>query len=313
MKRRSSWISLLFFLLAVPLASLAALEVYLRATGYSQPIWYRADAELGWSLRPGARGRYVDEGYSMVRISPAGMRDRSHALEKPPATYRIAVLGDSLAEAMQVEYKDSFFWQLESKLAACRFRPGEQIEVLNFGVSGYGLPEARRVLETRALQYSPDLVLLLFGHGGVSKPDAVRVVALPEPWQQLFWDASDRLRAVQLFAALYDGGFIQSARASAPPRSQPAGEALAKIREAALRAGASVAMVTLEPRAGELQGITAIPVGEEMRRIAQAERVPLSGFRNSPRGRRPTHWNERGHRVAAELIAQRLCAQPPAP
>ncbi len=304
--------SFLLLLLVGALGSIAALEVFLRATGYSQPIWYQADPQLGWSLRPGVRGKYVQEGQSTVRISPAGMRDRSHAVEKPRATYRIAVLGDSFAEAMQVEYKESFVWHLEQKLAACKFRPGEEVEVLNFGVSGYGLAEAERLLATRALKYSPDLVLLVFGHGGASKPDAVQVVEVPEPWQELLWLGSDRLRSVQFFTSLYHRGVIQSAQASASAPSQPRADALQKIRDTAVRGGASVAMVTLGPAPKDLQGITAIPLDEEMRRIAQQEQAALSGFRNSPPQQRPAHWNERGHRAAAELIARRLCAQAPA-
>ena len=287
--------------------SIAALEVALRATGYSEPLWYRADPELGWSLRPNARGKFTQEGFSTVRISPAGMRDRSHPLQKPPATYRIAVLGDSFAEAMQVEYKDSFLWHLQEKLAACKFRPGEQVEVLNFGVSGYGLAEAQRLLESRVLKYSPDLVLLVFGHGGASRPDAVRLVALPDPWQELLWLGSDRFRTVQFLTALYHRGVVQSATASTRPPAAPGADALQKIRDTALRGGASVAMVTLGPASAAPQGIPTIALGEEMRRIAQDGRVPLTGFRNSPPGQRPAHWNEQGHRAAAELIARRLC------
>ena len=41
---------------------LLALEVGLRVAGFSAPVWYQPDAELGWKLRPGAQGWFTAEG-----------------------------------------------------------------------------------------------------------------------------------------------------------------------------------------------------------------------------------------------------------
>src|SRR2546423_6249856 len=92
-------------------AALVVGEVALRARGYSSPIFYEPDENLGWRLRPGARGWFQEEGKGFVLVSPAGFRDRSHDLAKPKGTYRVAVLGDSFAEAKQVEFKSTFGWQ----------------------------------------------------------------------------------------------------------------------------------------------------------------------------------------------------------
>src|SRR5436305_593359 len=73
-----------------------------------------------------------------VRISSQGLRDREHRIAKPAGTYRIAVLGDSYAEAMQVEMDHAFWALLPEKLKACGFAGGKSIETVNFGVSGYG-------------------------------------------------------------------------------------------------------------------------------------------------------------------------------
>ena len=81
-------------------AVLAGLELSLRAAGYSSPVWYRPDPELGWTLRPGISGWFSREGKSFVQVNSAGQRDREHSLEKPAGVYRIAVLGDAYAEAM---------------------------------------------------------------------------------------------------------------------------------------------------------------------------------------------------------------------
>src|SRR4051812_27490084 len=143
---------------------LGVAEVALRATGFSAPIWYQPDAQLGWTLRPNAKGWFTFEGRGFVQVSPAGFRDRTHDLQKPKDTYRVAVLGDSYAEAMQVDFKSTFWWQLQEKLAACAPQ-GTQVEVMNFGVSGYGTAQEALVLEQTAIRYEPDLVLLAFTNG----------------------------------------------------------------------------------------------------------------------------------------------------
>ena len=93
-------------LATVGLSTLGAVllcELVLRLAGISFPNYYRWDSELGSSLRPGAAGRWTREGGSFVRISSHGLRDREHAIDKPAGSYRIAVLGDSYAEAFQVD------------------------------------------------------------------------------------------------------------------------------------------------------------------------------------------------------------------
>ena len=100
---------------ATALALLAG-EAALRIAGISYPNFYRPDPERGWSLRPGAEGWWRKEGLAYVRISSAGLRDVEHALAKPPGHLRIAVLGDSCAEALQVPVGQTFWKLLEGRL-----------------------------------------------------------------------------------------------------------------------------------------------------------------------------------------------------
>src|SRR5438132_698159 len=76
-------------------------ELILRVAGYSVPNFYLSDWNRGVVLRPGAEGWWTREGRAYVRINSDGQRDREHAKSKPPNTLRIAVLGDSMAEALQ--------------------------------------------------------------------------------------------------------------------------------------------------------------------------------------------------------------------
>lgn len=140
-------------------------ECGLRLTGFEAPPLYRSDARSGWTLRPGVTTRYEDEGNALVTTSSAGLRDVEHAIEKPAGTYRIAVLGDSFAEALQIDRDQTFWARLEGELGACPQRRGRKIEVINFGVSSYGTANELLVLEDRVGPYSPDLVLTAFFAG----------------------------------------------------------------------------------------------------------------------------------------------------
>jgi hypothetical protein len=66
---------------------------------------------------------------------------------------------------VQVPVEDAFPAVLERSLAGCEALGGRTVEVLNFGVSGYGTAQELLTLRTRALAYRPDLVLLAFFPG----------------------------------------------------------------------------------------------------------------------------------------------------
>jgi hypothetical protein len=135
-------------------------ELGLRVLGYSYPGFYQPDATRGYALVPGMEGWYRKEGQAYIRINSAGMRDREHTKAKPADTIRIAVIGDSYAEAFQVPIEQAFWFVMEGKLQANGYAPGKQIEVLNFGVSGYGTATELITLRELVWDYAPDIVLL---------------------------------------------------------------------------------------------------------------------------------------------------------
>jgi hypothetical protein len=140
--------------------ALLIFEVFLRAVGFTYPVFYQPDAARGYSLRPGMEGRYRKEGEAFVRINSDGLRDREHSKEKPAGTLRIAVVGDSYAEAFQVDQEKAFWSVMERRLQDCPSLGGRRVEVINFGVSGYGTAQELITLRERVWAYSPDVVLL---------------------------------------------------------------------------------------------------------------------------------------------------------
>jgi hypothetical protein len=135
-------------------------EIALRVGGYSYQNFYQRDEVCGVSLLPGAEGWYRREGEAYVRINSDGLRDREHALTKAPDVFRIAVLGDSYCEAFSVPLEDAFWSIMSNALHGCGAFGDKKIEVINFGVSGYGTAQELLTLREKVWKYSPDLVLL---------------------------------------------------------------------------------------------------------------------------------------------------------
>jgi hypothetical protein len=141
--------------------ALLVFELFLRVINFSYPTFYRPDAVLGYALEPGAEGWQTKEGRAYVRINSDGLRDREHAKPKPANVLRVALLGDSYAEALQVDWQDALPPLLERRLGACPAVAGRAVEVVNFGVSGYSTAQELLTLRERVWDYSPDVVLLL--------------------------------------------------------------------------------------------------------------------------------------------------------
>jgi hypothetical protein len=141
------------------------LEIALRGAGVSYPSFYTADEVVGVTLRPGARGWWTSEGRTFVQISSAGLRDREHTQAKPPGTFRIAVVGDSYAEAFAVPLEETFWSVMARDLSGCRSLGGKKVEPINFGVSGFGTAQELLTLRHRVWDFDPDLVLLVFTTG----------------------------------------------------------------------------------------------------------------------------------------------------
>jgi hypothetical protein len=139
------------------------LEAGLRIAGTAfEPQLYEPNRERGWALRAGARGTISGEARQTVEINSHGFRDRERRYEKPAGTLRIAVLGNSWTEALQVPLEKTYTAVLEEELSEDGCFADKSVEVLNFGVAGYSTAQELLTLRQEAWKYSPDLVLLAF-------------------------------------------------------------------------------------------------------------------------------------------------------
>jgi hypothetical protein len=144
------------------IVGIAVVELGLRSLGMSYPEFYTYDSNIGPVHIPNMQGWQTIEGHAYVSINSDGLRDREHTIEKPKDVIRIAVLGDSYTEALQVPVEDAFWSVMERRLGTCSRLHGRRVEAMNFGVAGYGTAQEYLTLKYRVWKYAPDVILLAF-------------------------------------------------------------------------------------------------------------------------------------------------------
>jgi len=112
------------------------------------------DPVLGWKLKPNVEGDFFSGDFiTTVKNNKQGLRmGREIGIEK--SKYRIAIIGDSAVWGFGVNDQDRISEQLEKKL--------EGVEVINFGVSGYGTGQYYLQLNRTVLKFKPDMVISVF-------------------------------------------------------------------------------------------------------------------------------------------------------
>lgn len=108
-----------------------------------------------------------------ISINSYGFRDDEFYMEKTGDIIRIAVLGDSQEEALQVALFDTWQKIMARKLAEGLKKKAEgpqlnrRVETYNFGVSGYGTDQQWLTLSEKVWQFKPDMIILAFSPNDV--------------------------------------------------------------------------------------------------------------------------------------------------
>jgi hypothetical protein len=149
----------LLLLLVALLVVLIPAEVYLRVKAARERTRIRGDMDeraLCTEASPDKRLLYT---YTPGECgaNSRGFRDVEHTVQKPKGTFRIVLIGDSVAEGRNVDPDSSFGRVLERMLNA----RGEKtrFEVILLARIGYSTPQEIVLLEDEAPRYDPDLIL----------------------------------------------------------------------------------------------------------------------------------------------------------
>jgi lysophospholipase L1-like esterase len=147
--------------LAAMLLTLLALEI---GVPFLIPVTDNLDYDhlpgVGLRLAPAQDGRFIREGIdARFHTNAAGFNNRNEYVNARKAgRRRVAIVGDSFVEALQVDQEDAFFQVLERDLET----RGIDAEVYSFGVSGSGTAQAYHMIGEYVLVYEPDFVAYLF-------------------------------------------------------------------------------------------------------------------------------------------------------
>ena len=148
---------------ASALVALAMVEIGLRVTGLGMHGFLDEWRKYGnllvldgaGYLRHPAGTSVVLQGVTM-RFNSLGMRDDEPPRPKPPDTFRVLCLGDSVTMGPGVAQEATYPARLRNLLAP------DGIDVVSGAVGGWNTVSEERFLEARAAALVPDLVVLLY-------------------------------------------------------------------------------------------------------------------------------------------------------
>jgi hypothetical protein len=133
----------------------------------------------GFFHRPGVSGWVRTEEFtSFVKFNGRGLRGPEVAIPKPPDTFRVLVLGDSVVEGAQVAEESTMAARLREELGP--LAGGKRIETVNAGVAGFGTGQELLFLQREGLAYQPDLIVLVFT---IANDAADNSIAVARRWK----------------------------------------------------------------------------------------------------------------------------------
>lgn len=146
-----------------------------------------------WNL-PYARGQSVGPGWKAeISFNSVGMRGhREFSVAKPQGVWRVVVIGDSMAQAYQVDDDKVFSERLNRQL-------GPKVEILNFSVLSTGLAQHIELYTKLARDYEPDLIIYLITTNDISDSfDRFQGAGVNSHWHQLTYNYTDDGRLVRV-------------------------------------------------------------------------------------------------------------------
>lgn len=327
-------VSLLFAEAAVRVTGLAAAGrgAPWFAGGNHQRFLFQPDAQSGYTLRPGFRGREVARGHEFdqpVAIDARGLRDHRHVA--PPRPIVLAI-GDSMTFGEGVGAEETWAAVLERALG---------VRVYAAGVPGYGSPQMRVRVQRLLPALRPDLVIValsphwdqqrcaapfvyesgyIVGAGYADKLHLIDgnlyvadvrwpVVGTATAWTKRYSHlARLALPAVRAAAGAITGRG-RSQDPDAPGDVSATAATLVGIRGDVAAAGSQVLVVFLDSRGkGYEADRDALAAALRQRNVPYLALDELIAAREWPslRFARDQHWNAAGHRRVGEVLTPQV-------
>lgn len=304
-------------------------------------LMHKPDKELGFRLVPNYHMEYeTSDSSTSISVNSEGLRDHEYPKGKaPPDTFRILAVGDSFTFGLGVDIEESYPKVLEAMLNRSPLnRYVRKYEVVNAGVDGYGPEQEYLYLKELLNRYRPDLVIVGLYSNDVNDvmsgiPLALTKSELKNRFYFLSYLSSLRILVKRLFIDKRDikKDLFEIYQDQHPPAFEKAlkltEEYLVRIRDTSGSMGAKTVIIIIpscfevdrsewEKRGlgslysndffnrhmtkfsdtfrefGETTHIATLPLLPVLRK---SETRPLYLTRDS-------HWNRKGHRLAAKAI-----------
>jgi hypothetical protein len=157
--------------------SLLVMELFVRTLYGAPPHWRTPQVKhrlTAYGYKPVA-SQAAWSGGAPVHTNSHGFRGPEWAVPKPPGTFRVMVLGDSLSFGNLVAYEDTYAARLQQALGA----RGPGAEVVLAASGGWDTAQEMGFLEQEGLDHQPDVVVLGFFYNDYRLPsDSARPVSL---------------------------------------------------------------------------------------------------------------------------------------
>jgi lysophospholipase L1-like esterase len=130
--------------------------------------------DVVYELKPNLVARFLDK---PIRTNAFGMRGRELTRDKPPDTFRIVGIGDSVMFGWGVGEGEPYLQVLERRLA--ERDPTRRWECASFAVPGYNAAIEAAVFEHRAAAFDPDVVVVHFIPNDLGLPHFMQPAPAP--------------------------------------------------------------------------------------------------------------------------------------
>ncbi|MFO0974064.1 MAG: hypothetical protein U1A27_11600 [Phycisphaerae bacterium] len=184
--------ALLLALLLVLVGGVVGLEVIVRLfVPVTDVPFYFWDPTLGLRRAPNQAGRYLN-GWDVrgrYHFNAQGWNDpREFSVARPAGVRRVCLVGDSQVESLQVQPDETMYAVAEQQMN----RPDRAVQWYAFGCSGWGTQHEYECIRKYVLDYSPEVVVLLFVQN--DPMDCSPYVGTPDPHSVVYWlDGQEQL------------------------------------------------------------------------------------------------------------------------
>src|SRR5437868_2662617 len=101
-KRKQPWYVLAVKIIAWQLVAIFVVELSLSMAGLGEEEIFKLDPVLGFRHMSNKKVTWRSEGFATSYFNEDGLRESLVTVAKPAGTFRVIILGDSLAESLQV-------------------------------------------------------------------------------------------------------------------------------------------------------------------------------------------------------------------